>query len=132
GRVPDRGPRVGGADDRGARPPARAPPDRGGHPAPAVRPWHRAGADPQGDRRQVQPVARADPPAPGAGAGEDAPGAGSSRPDVRAFSSWEGLAPARQFGYVPSMSLRSLPLLLVCLGLAAAACGETDRTLKVT
>jgi hypothetical protein len=30
------------------------------------------------------------------------------------------------------MSWRSLPLLLVCLGLAAAACGETDRTLKVT
>lgn len=30
------------------------------------------------------------------------------------------------------MSSRPLPLLLVCLGLAAAACGETDRTLKVT
>jgi hypothetical protein len=30
------------------------------------------------------------------------------------------------------MSWRPLALLLVCLGLAAAACGETDRTLKVT
>jgi hypothetical protein len=30
------------------------------------------------------------------------------------------------------MSWRPLPLLFVCLGLAAAACGETDRTLKVT
>ncbi|HSK03783.1 MAG TPA: IPT/TIG domain-containing protein [Kofleriaceae bacterium] len=30
------------------------------------------------------------------------------------------------------MSWRPLSLLLVCLGLAAAACGETDRTLKVT
>ena len=30
------------------------------------------------------------------------------------------------------MSWRPLPLLFVCLGLAAGACGETDRTLKVT
>lgn len=30
------------------------------------------------------------------------------------------------------MSWRPLPLLLVGLGLAAAACGETDRTLKIT
>ena len=30
------------------------------------------------------------------------------------------------------MSWRPLSLLLVCLGLAAVACGETDRTLKVT
>jgi hypothetical protein len=30
------------------------------------------------------------------------------------------------------MSRRPILLLLVCLGLAAAACGETDRTLKVT
>ena len=30
------------------------------------------------------------------------------------------------------MPRRPLPLLFVCLGLAAAACGETDRTLKVT
>jgi hypothetical protein len=30
------------------------------------------------------------------------------------------------------MSWRPLLLLLVCLGLAAAACGETDHTLKVT
>lgn len=30
------------------------------------------------------------------------------------------------------MSWRPLSLLFVCLGLAAAACGETDRTLKVT
>jgi hypothetical protein len=30
------------------------------------------------------------------------------------------------------MSWRPLLLLLGCLGLAAAACGETDRTLKVT
>jgi hypothetical protein len=30
------------------------------------------------------------------------------------------------------MSSRPLPLFLVCLGLATAACGETDRTLKVT
>ena len=43
-------------------------PDRGRHPAPALRPGDRAGADAQGDRRQVQPVARAHPPAPGAGA----------------------------------------------------------------
>ena len=30
------------------------------------------------------------------------------------------------------MSRRPLSLLFVCLGLVAAACGETDRTLKVT
>ena len=30
------------------------------------------------------------------------------------------------------MSWRPLSLLFVCLGLAASACGETDRTLKVT
>src|SRR5262245_15307726 len=30
------------------------------------------------------------------------------------------------------MSWRPFALLAVCLGLAAAACGETDRTLKVT
>jgi hypothetical protein len=30
------------------------------------------------------------------------------------------------------MSWRPLSLLFVCLGLATAACGETDRTLKVT
>ncbi|HWO21308.1 MAG TPA: IPT/TIG domain-containing protein [Kofleriaceae bacterium] len=30
------------------------------------------------------------------------------------------------------MSSRPLPLLLVCLGFAAAACGDSDKTLKVT
>ena len=58
---------------------SRAEADRGGHPAPAVRPGQRPGADAQGDRRQVQPVARARPPAPGAGAGQDAPRDGQAR-----------------------------------------------------
>ena len=42
------------------------------------------------------------------------------------------MAPASQIGYVHSMPPRPLLTLLGCLGLAAAACGETDRTLKVT
>ena len=37
----------------------------------ALRPRRRGRAHAQGDRRQVQPVARADPPAPGAGARQD-------------------------------------------------------------
>ena len=42
------------------------------------------------------------------------------------------MALARQFGYVHFMPSRPLLSLLGCLALAAAACGETDRTLKVT
>ena len=68
--------------DRGPRAAARAAPDRGRHPALALRPRRRGRAHAQGDRRQVQPVARAHPPAPGAGARQDAPRAGPPRPHV--------------------------------------------------
>src|SRR5581483_12392914 len=71
-----------GDDVRGARA-ARSPEaDRGGHPAAAVRARHRQGAHAQGDRREVQLVARADPPAPGAGAAQDAARASAQRSDV--------------------------------------------------
>jgi hypothetical protein len=42
------------------------------------------------------------------------------------------MAPARQFGYVRAMSSRRSFLLVLALGLAAAACGENDKKLKVT
>ena len=45
--------------------------DRVAHHPLALRPRRRGRADAQGDRRQVQPVARADPPAAGAGARQD-------------------------------------------------------------
>ena len=57
--------------------------DRGGHPAQALRPGQRPGADAQGDRRRVPPLARARPPAAGAGARQDAPGDGQARKRLR-------------------------------------------------
>jgi hypothetical protein len=59
--VERRGPRL--LDDADAH--------RGAHPPLALRPRRRGRAHAQGDRRQVQPVARAHPPAPGAGARQD-------------------------------------------------------------
>ena len=129
--VPDRGPRVGGPDDRGPRPAPRAAADRGRHPAPALRPGHRAGADPQGDRRQVQPVPRAHPAAPGAGPGQDAPRAGSPRPDVIGVSD---RPQARKFGYVLAMS-RAPCRPAVCRSsssLRSPRAASKDTKLKVT
>jgi RNA polymerase sigma factor (sigma-70 family) len=57
--------------ERGAAPARHAHADRGAHPPLALRPRRRGRAHAQGDRRQVQPVARAHPPAPGAGARQD-------------------------------------------------------------
>ena len=88
-------------------------PDRGGHPAPALRPGHRAGADAQGDRRQVQPVARAHPPAPGAGARARCAARWLAATSCRSQTVPQlesGSCRRRQVRYVSGMS-RRLPLL---------------------
>ena len=66
-----REPRQPEVERRGAAPARHADADRVAHHPLALRPRRRGRAHAQGDRRQVQPVARAHPPAPGAGARQD-------------------------------------------------------------
>ena len=75
-------------DRRGARAARYAQAHRGRHLASALRARHRQGADAQGDRREVQPLARAHPAAAGAGADQDA-----ARPAAQGFDVG-GAAPA--------------------------------------
>ncbi len=82
------------------------------HPV-ALRPRRRGRADAQGDRRQVQPVARAHPAAPGAGARQD--------PQAHA-----GVAAEAQ------STQRSIPLLLCALGASAVQIFRDQRAMSST